>query len=354
MGKQATLKDIARLSGLSVATVSRVLSGSDYVVSAATRQQVLSAAQQLCYTPNELGKSLKICSTKDVGVILPNITNPYYALLLQGITDEAAQWGYHILLCSSHRNASREAENLSTLLAKRVEGVLLSSINPDLEAVRRALSTGCRILAVEQPIPLDCPQLGFDYQLGASMAVRHLIALGHRRIGFIGAPLDRPSRRMMLDGYRSALSEAGIAPRPEWEMLSGVEDERIGVYEIENGGEGARAFMRISPFPTGYVCVNDMTAIGAMRAFLSAGLNIPDDISVVGFDNIPYCELTAPALTTVDQHAYELGSLALRRLLSDDASCDSSPPSPSLVIRGSCGYVSPYAETPDFPWKRPF
>lgn len=334
MPKQATLRDIARHSGLSLATVSRVLSDSEYVVSEAARQRVLASAQELNYMPNELGKSLKTRSTRDIGVILPNITNPYYALLLQGITDEAGRQGYHILLCSSHRNAAREAENISTLLGKRVDGILLSSINPDPEAVRRALSVGCRVLALEQPIPLDCPQAGFDYRLGAMMATRYLIGLGHRKIGFIGAPLDRPSRRMMLEGFRAALSEAGITPNPAWEMLSGIESERIGVYEIENGGDCARAFMQMADMPTGYVSLNDMTAIGAMRAFSAAGLRIPEDVSIVGFDNIPFCELSSPPLTTIDQHAYELGALAVRRLLEKEDG--TSDPAPTLVIRGSC------------------
>ncbi|MBQ2955546.1 MAG: LacI family DNA-binding transcriptional regulator [Clostridia bacterium] len=337
MSRQATLRDIARHCGLSIATVSRVLSDSDYVVSEATRQRVLASAEQLHYMPNELGKSLKTSSTRDIGVILPNITNPYYALLLQGITDEADRQGYHVLLCSSHRNAPREADNISRLLSKRVDGILLSSINPDPEAVRRAVSVGCRLLALEQPIPLDCPQVGFDYRLGAMMATEHLLSLGHRRIGFLGAPLDRPSRRMMLEGYRAALTNAGIAPNPDYEMLSGIESERPGIYEIENGRESAQLFMHMSPMPTGYIAINDMTAIGAMRAFTSAGLRIPEDISVIGFDNIPYCELSAPPLTTIDQHAYSLGSLALRCLLDRDEPSSALPP--TLVERCSTGPV---------------
>ncbi len=334
MGKQATLRDIAKHSGLSLATVSRVLSDSEYVVSDATRQRVLASAKQLNYMPNELGKSLKTRSTRDVGVILPSITNPYYALFLQGVTDEADKHGYHILLCSSYRNAGREAENITMLLGKRVDGILISSINPDPAAVQRALSVGCRVLAVEQPIPIDCPQLGFDYFHGAQMAARHLISLGHRRIGFIGAPIDRPSRRMMLEGYRAALTEAGLPLNPDYEILSGVESERVGIYEIENGAECARAFLGMSEMPTGYVALNDMTAIGAMRVFLSEGLRIPEDVSIVGFDNIPFCELCVPALTTVDQHAYQLGALSLRRLLEIDASAQ-EPLDPTLVVRGS-------------------
>ena len=334
MAKQATLRDIARHSGLSLATVSRVLSDSDYVVSESTRQRVLSSAAQLNYMPNELGKSLKTRSTRDIGVILPNITNPYFAQLLQGITDEADRRGYHVLLCSSHRNAKREAENISMLVGKRVDGILLSSISPDTETLRRAVSIGCRVLALEQPIPLDCPQLGFDYKLGAMMAARHLISLGHREIGFIGAPLDRPSRRMMLDGYRAALQEAGLPLHPEFEMLSGVESERPGVFELENGGECARAFLAMEHRPTGYVALNDMTAIGAMRVFTAAGLRIPDDLSIVGFDNIPYCELCVPPLTTIDQHAYELGALAVKRLLDQHSEEETLPP--ALVERGSC------------------
>ncbi len=338
MGKQATLKDIARHSGLSIATVSRVLGDSDYVVSAETRQRVLRSAQQLNYTPNELGKSLKTRSTRDIGVILPNITNPYFALLLQGINDEAAKQGYHILLCNSHRNVATESENISILIGKRVNGILLSSINPDPETVRRAIAAGCNVLSIEQPLPFPCPHAGFDYRSGACMATQHLIALGHRAIGFIGAPLDRPSRRLMLEGYRQALREADIAQCPAFEMLAGVESDRVGIYEIENGGECARSFLSMAAPPTGYVCINDMTALGAMRVFTAAGLRIPEDISIVGFDNIPYCELSTPGLTTVDQHAYDLGALALRHLVSG-ATEDAATLAPSLVLRESTGPV---------------
>lgn len=334
MSKQATLRDIARHSGLSLATVSRVLSDSEYVVSEATKKRVLDSAAQLNYMPNELGKSLKTRSTRDIGVVLPNITNPYFAQLLQGITDEADRRGYHVLLCSSHRNADRETENIAMLLGKRVDGILLSSISPDLETVRRAVSVGCRVLALEQPLPIDCPQLGFDYRLGSMLATKHLIDLGHREIGFIGAPPDRPSRRMMLEGYRSAMTEAGLPLRPEYELLSGMESERPGVFELENGGECARTFLAMDRRPTGYVAINDMTAIGAMRVFSAAGLRIPEDLSIVGFDNIPYCELCTPPLTTIDQHAYELGALAVRRLL--DADSEETTLSPALVERGSC------------------
>ncbi len=337
MGKQATLRDIAQHCGLSLATVSRVLSDSSYVVSDATRKRVLDSARQLNYTPNELGKSLKTRSTRDIGVILPNITNPYYALLLQGITDEAEKQGYHILLCSSHRNAAREAENIMTLLGKRVDGILISSINPDLEAVRRAMYAGCRVIAIEQTLDLNCPQVSFDYRQGALIATQHLILLGHRRIGFIGAPLDRPSRRMMLEGYRAALSEAGIALNPANEMLAGLESERVGVYEIENGGDCARAFMKMDRMPTGYVCLNDMTAIGAMRAFWTAGYRIPEDLSLIGFDNIPFCELTTPGLTTVEQHAYSLGRLSIRRMIEGEHAGEI--PAPTLVVRGTTAPV---------------
>ncbi len=334
MSKQATLRDIARHSGLSLATVSRVLSDSEYVVSETTKKRVLDSAAQLNYMPNELGKSLKTRSTRDIGVVLPNITNPYFAQLLQGITDEADRRNYHVLLCSSHRNAAREAENIAMLLGKRVDGILLSSISPDLETVRRAVSVGCRVLALEQPLPIDCPQLGFDYRLGSMLATKHLIDLGHREIGFIGAPPDRPSRRMMLEGYRAAMTEAGLPLQPEYELLSGVESERPGVFELENGGECARTFLAMDRSPTGYVAINDMTAIGAMRVFTAAGLRIPDDLSIVGFDNIPYCELCTPPLTTIDQHAYELGALAVRRLL--DADSEETTLSPVLIERGSC------------------
>ena len=313
--KRPTIHDVARLCGVSTATVSRVLNAADYPVSAALRERVLAAANELHYTPNLFGKALKTSSSRDLGVIVPNMTNPYYAMLLQGVYDVALKEEYHVILCSANRDPKLEAESLRTLRAKQVDGILLASINADPSAVEEALRFGCPVVAMEQAVTAPCIQVGFDYRQGAYLATKHLVEHGHQRIGFIGAPLDRPSRRSMLAGYLDCLKEYGCQIREEDIMLPTLEQEQTQVYEFANGAACAEAFCAMVSRPTGFVCINDMTALGAMGRFSDKGLRIPEDVSVIGFDNIPYCEISTPALSTIDQHAYEMGSMSARLII---------------------------------------
>lgn len=315
MDKQATIYDVAKRSGVSVATVSRVLGKSDYPVKAQTREKVLAAAQALQYTPSETSKRPKINAGSDLGVIIPNLTNSSYALLLTGIQRIAAQQNYHILLCNSNPDADNDARNIQILMKKHVAGILLASITPDLDTVRDAIKSGFPLITMEQELPLDCIHVGYDYESAGRMMARHLLDMGHRRIGFIGAPMDRPSRVQILQGFRDALQDAGAPIRDEDLMLSEVEAEGESLYEIENGIHFAWRFSQMPRRPTAYACLNDLTALGAMRGFMNRGFKVPEDISIVGFDNIPYCTLGSPPLTTIDQHAARMGEIAARLLI---------------------------------------
>ena len=315
MAKHATIHDVAKLSNVSVASVSRALCGGNYPVSDATRKRVLDAARQLNYTPNAASKALKTRCTHEIGVIIPNITNPCYAQLVKGIQDAAIQRQYHVLLYNSYRNPAQEAKNIDMLLQKRVDGIWLASINPDSAPIVKAMGLDCRVITMEQDLSLPCIHVGYDYYRGGWLATRHLIEHGHRRIGFIGAPLDRPSRVQMLSAYRHCLKDAGLSERPEDIILSDSEEEGEGIYEVNNGARAAELFSQMRERPTGYVCLNDMTALGTINAFRKHGLKVPRDLSIVGFDNIPYGELAYPGLTTVDQHAGEMGAMAVRLLV---------------------------------------
>lgn len=339
MDKHATIYDVAKLCGVSVATVSRVLGNSNYPVKASTRDKVIKAARQLKYTPNAMGKGLKTNSSRDLGVIIPNITNPSFATLLRGIQSEARRHGYNILLCNSSREVELEGKNIEMLLEKRVAGILLASIAPDLEAARRAISMGYPLITIEQELSLPCIHVGYDYEKAGRMMTEYLLAAGHSRIGYIGAPLDRASRKLMLRGYRSALKDAGIEETEEYVMLSGAEREGEDVYEVTNGEQCAFRFSDMPDRPTGYICINDMTALGAIRGFNAKGLNVPVDASIIGFDNIPYCTLSKPKLTTVEQHAREMGEIAAKLIIEQieqpDAVQYTVKLAPNIVARDS-------------------
>lgn len=339
MRNKATIRDVARVSGTSIATVSRVLGNSNYPVSEDARARVLEAVRSLNYVPNAVGKNLKTRSTRDLGVLVPSLTNPYYATLLQGVYDAALSADYHVTLISACRNARAEADAVRRLLEKRVDGLLLASIHPSAESGRLALDAGFPLVAMDQALPLPCIQVGFPFARAAALATEHLIACGHRRIGFLGAPLDRPSRRQMLSGFQGCMQAHGLPLPDAWVQLASAESEQAGNYEFANGAACALAFLAMDERPTAYLCLNDMTAFGAMKAFREAGLVLPRDASMVGCDNLAFGAVSSPALTTLDQHAYEMGSLSARLLIEqiEQPGCvqASVQLEPTLVARDS-------------------
>ena len=339
--RHVTIYDIAERCGVSAATVSRVLSNSDYPVRKETRERVEKAAEEMRYTPNLLGKNLKTRVCKDIGVIIPNFSNYVYSTLLQGVYPAAEYGGYNIILCNSYRDPRVELANVELLLQKQVSGILIVSISPDQLPILRAMSYGVRVVAVEQSVNVPCGRVELDFFRGGWLAAEHLLSLGHRRIGFIGAPLNRPSRQQTLDGFRACLRSAGFEPDEDLVMLSGgpAESDRGKVYEFSNGRMVANAFCDMPDPPTACVALNDMTALAAMRQFQERGLRIPEDMSIVGFDNLPFCETSSPGLTTLEKHAEEIGHLAADMLIGGIES-PSRPYTtlslkPDLILRGS-------------------
>lgn len=340
MEKQSTIRDVAKLAGVSVATVSRVLCEGDYPVSAQLRQRVKDAAQTLGYVPNMMAKSLRQSKSTDVGVVVPGISNPFYMQAIRGINEVLSQNGYSMILCNTKNDPQQERMYLSQLAQRQVGGVILSSARDDEESAAEFARRGLRFVTLDQKIEdIDCPSINFDSRAGARMATEYLISMGHRRIAFATLPLTRWTRSQMLQGYKEALMVAGIPYDESLIYICAEEKSRQTQDQETHAGRCIGADLIRDGMPaTAVLCVNDMLAIGLMNTLLHNGIRIPKDISVVGFDDIPFAEVFVPALTTVRYPAMETGRLAATVLLDPMIHTSEQSPlalnlTPQLVVR---------------------
>ncbi|SFK74181.1 transcriptional regulator, LacI family [Paenibacillus sp. 1_12] len=318
MSKPVTIYDIAKMVNASTATVSRVLSNSTYPVSAEMSKKIKAVAKELNYTPNMLGKQLKTNNSMTIGVIIPSISNPFYADVVLGIEEIARKNGYHVLLCNSHQNPELEAEYLQTLLEKQVKGLIVSSISKNKDFLDSYLEKGLCVISIDQYIDNpDVYQIGFDYRKGAYLACKYLIEQGHTNIAYVTAILDRPSRLGLFHGYHDALRESGIEPLDLWilEAEEGLENTYSSAFEFNIGKQLAHRLMKLDKRPTAIMTCNDLTAFGVISELKEQGIDVPGQISVVGFDNIEFSQMSNPALTTVDLPKYEMGKFSCNMLM---------------------------------------
>jgi LacI family transcriptional regulator len=341
--KKTTIYDIAAEVGTSAATVSRVLSDSGYPVREELKRRIINTAQKLKYSPNMVGRMLKKSGSMDIGVIIPTISNPFYPHIILGIELEARQRGYNILLCNSFRDPEAEKRYIESLYQKQVRGIIVSSIDENHMYLREMQKNGVKIIVFDQNIDgLKCGRVGFDFVKGGLMAIEHLIGLGHERIAFLSSPFKRRSRRETHEGYRLGLLKHGLRYDEDLVLVSDFEEEsREGTYEFENGKKLAAHFLKKSKKerPTAIFAVNDMTAFGIIQQLGENGVGVPEDVSVVGFDNIEISSMINPPLTTVNQPSFETGRLASKLLLDSMKGEEHSEVSitlePSLVVRKS-------------------
>ena len=318
-GKKATVADIAKRAGVSAATVSRVMNDADYPVRAELRARVLDAATQLNYKPNVFSQMLKGGSSREIGVIIPSITNPFYAQLVSAVEEECLHRGYTPIICSSQNSAELEKRHLENLERKQVEGVLLSCVHLNDMLLDTLAVSAKEYVLFDQTSPSytgDC--VGFDFFAGGYMATKYLLDCGHRDIAFISGPIDRPSRNQYFDGYRQALRDAGVRLNNRRVVLYSDSDMQTDASMETNfrcGRESGRILMESDYLPDALVTINDMIAISVIKYFESEGIHVPRDISVIGFDDIAISSMVSPALTTIAQPATETGRLASRILL---------------------------------------
>lgn len=334
MPARATIADVAARSGVSTATVSRVLSGT-IPARPATRERVLAAVRELDYRPSGVARALKRAETRTIGLLITDIGNPFFPQVVRAVEDEAHARGLGVVLCNASDDPSRELAYLELLLERRVDGLIVAS-------ARTMQRLASRLARVPMPVVLvnaairgsSLPGITTAHRRGARMAAEHLVALGHRRIGHISAPFGQAAAaRLRMAGVTDALLAAGI----DASSLLVVDGDE----HVEGGSRAMEVLLAERDAPTGIVCYNDLTAVGALRAARAAGLDVPGDVSIVGFDDIELASWTDPPLTTVRQPTDAMGRWAVERLaraLRGGNGADGHVTlEPELVIRGSSG-----------------
>ncbi len=325
-----SIKDIAKAAGVSHSTVSRALADSP-LVKEETRERIKQLAQEMGYSPHALARSLVTRRTQTVGVVVTTIADPFVSEIVRGLEEMGQNHGYTIILCNSNAEPRRELAAVKALREKRVDGIIVTASRigdlylPLLEAFGVPI-----VLINNQQTGKYVYSIGTDDLRGGQIATEYLLSLGHTRIGYIASPNNVNSSQARMNGYRTALESHGIAFDPA--LLADGDGRPAAAMEAT-----ARLLSQ-GAHPTAIFCYNDMTAIGTMRALKQMGLRIPDDISVVGYDDIPIAEYLEPPLTTIRQRKYDMGCMAMEmllRLLNGATDVQDVTIEPTLVIRES-------------------
>lgn len=305
----SNIYEVARRAGVSTATVSRVLSRPD-VVAADTRRKVMQAVEDMGYAPNSAAKTLRTRRSEKILVTVPDISNPFFSRILQGIQDAAQRDGYSVLLADTQHDERREEKYARMLQRKEADGLVFLGHRLPMAAAELAKAMAPRCAPIvhgcEYSPNLGVPSVHIDNAKAAADAFDHLYALGHRRIGIITGPLVSPLSRDRLQGVTDRARQRGVA------------DELMvarGDFSLESGSTAAEALLEWNEPPTALFCFNDMMAIGAIAIARQRGLRVPHDLSVIGFDDILVAAYMDPPLSTVAQPMREIGEGAVRLLL---------------------------------------
>jgi LacI family transcriptional regulator len=303
-----TLRDVGRKAGVSAMTVSRVINGREGV-DADTQQRVEAAIAALSYVPNRIARGLISQKTQMLGLIVPDVVNPFFAPVVRGAETAARRAGYRMLLCNSEGDLRLEREYIEDLVSHRVEGLLLAPASDRSRTVLLPLLRGgFPLVLIDRALPdTDCDLIVSDSASGARRLVEHLIAVGHRHIAHITDAEDTSTGRERLRGYREALEQAGVSYRDELVFRTTV--DQLGGYRA------TQQILGHDDLPTAIFTVNNMTAVGAMQALRERGLSVPRDIGLVCFDDVEHLAVLSPFLTVIDQPAETFGSLGAQLLL---------------------------------------
>ena len=309
--RKPTQGDVARLAKVSQATVSYVLSASTAVsVPDDTRRRILAAADELGYVPNSAARTLRTRKTLTIAGVIPDITNPFYPWFERGIQDVAEAHGYDLITYNTDGHAEHERKAIRLARQGRVDGLVFMAFHVGPEDLRPLVAEGVAVVMLggdnEVWGKVGVDSLSIDNVAAARVAVEHLLALGHARIAMISGVAGTPPRELRVRGYRQGLAARDV---PAEERLI-----RTGEFTEEGGYVATLELLRLSPRPTAIFAANDLMAIGALRALREAGVAVPGEVAVVGFDDIPAAALVHPALTTVTQFAHPLGRCAAELL----------------------------------------
>ncbi len=340
MGKKITIKDIARIANVSHMTVSRALNNKPRICDE-TKTRILSIAKELNYQPNFIARSLVMKRTRTLGLIITTIANPFYNELAQGIEATARGLGYNIILCCTNYDLSSEQQYIEMLRGKGVDGIILSSAHIEDRNVLGLAEEGFPIVLVNRrtyhPVVKEkVDYVGVDNILGGFLAVEHLIKLGHERIAVIGGSSDSSVGFERLEGGKKAFEAYGLDQTADYFL--------DGDFSKDSGYKGGKRFLKMAKPPTALFATNDYMALGAYQAILEEDHKIPEEIAIVGFNDIEFTAMKGIELTTIGQKKFEMGALAVKALVENAEGGGGKLPGkeillkPELIIRKSCGF----------------
>lgn len=328
----STMKDVARLAGVSTSTVSHVINNNRFV-SEGVREKVEQAIRHLNYAPSALARSLKINQTHTIGMLLTTSSNPFYAEVVRGVEESCYQRGYSLILCNTAGDEERMNRSLETLMQKRVDGLLImctESHLPSADILNRYPSVPT-VMMDWAPFEGRGDIIQDNALLGGELATQHLIDSGYTRIACIAGPQDKTPARMRLEGYRNAMTKSGL------EILPGYIVN--GDFEFQGGYNGMVELLALETPPEAVFTSNDAMAVGVYHALYQAGIQVPQQMAVMGYDDIELARYLTPPLSTIHQPKDALGELAIdtliHRLSEPDASQQTLVLTPELVMRGS-------------------
>ena len=331
----ATVRDVARKAGVSAMTVSRVINGA-VGVRPETRRRVERAVTELDFVPNGVARGLMSSKSGTLGIIVPDISNPFFSILVRGAETVARRAGYRVLLCNSEADLGLEKQYVQDMISHRVEGLLIAPVG-DRSKTNLVLLERRKfpLVLIDRSVAgFDCDLVQADSVAGAKMLASHLVSVGHRRIAVIIEPDNVSTARERLQGFNAAMKTAGIKI-PASHVLRTTADRA--------GGYGAmQQILSLDPRPSAVFAVNNMTALGAMQAIRERGLVVPRDIALVCFDDVEHLAVLSPFLTVVNQPTEMFGTLAAQLVLDRIAGTSGGPPrrvvlQSDLLVRESCG-----------------
>jgi len=309
--KIKNIKDLAALLNISATTVSRVLNGKagTYRISRATGQKVLDAAEKFNYHPNRIARGLRLEKTETLGLIVPDIANPFFASIAKTIEFEARRNGYSLILCDSLDNEGTEKELLQLLAGRKVDGIILAPVGKNSGHITAFTEKGIPLIIIDRYLPgTGLPFITTDNYTGAFEAVEHMILQGHKRIACIQGVRGISVNTDRVNGYKDALKKQGISV--DHSLIPGND------FGEENGYINTRKLLNKQDPPTAILALSNLISLGVMRALSENNLKIPDDISLVAFDDQPYSGFLSSPMTMVDQHKEEIGKLAVNYLVT--------------------------------------
>ncbi len=329
----ATISDVAKLAGVSKTTVSRFLNQkSDGNMTPETERKIVEAVEYFKYKPSSIARSLKVKETRAIGLIIHDISNPFFQPLVSGVEDALYKSGYSLILCNTNLDLNEELVCLDTLEQRQVDGILLAGLDIPVEHLKN-FKADIPIVLLERQVDEDiCDVISVDNFKGAYIGVEHLIQLGHRKIAHVTGNENTRVAKERAEAFHQCMQDYGVKLETGYIMK--------GNYKLESGYEAMKGLMALETRPTAVFFANDLMAVGGIRFLLEKNIRIPDEMSIVGFDDIMISSVITPPLTTIKQPIYEMGKRATDILLGRINQKSGGPKEniilePSLIVRSS-------------------